>query len=372
MSSRASAKSPTPGSSSSSRNQPQSLAQEPANTEDFDMPDLKYDSDRDGSFTKESYDKLRRIIQKQEAETKDIVQLDLTEETKIFMFYQGLKNEYAELAIKIDNRLFERRKERGEKRQNPNSGRKYQWQPQHQFNNQRNDNRPRNNWNNPRQSTAYGHYSRPMDLSAIQRNDKKNDTYEYRLPKKERFQPVLEKRQASIATKTIPYEQLNWTTCFDDNCHIYSSSKEHAGWYPQKPQERSGYDTTNAPKRTLAVGYRSNSKIERKTIEQLDRDPARIRQINQELEEQVESETTKNTPNDSETPRDVARQHAQLEVAFEVASVDDTSSGEDSDEEIQWYHCYQDQRRVHYIKKDEAWKKQQENDEQGTDEQSKN
>nr|XP_036576259.1 uncharacterized protein CTRU02_13794 [Colletotrichum truncatum]KAF6782968.1 hypothetical protein CTRU02_13794 [Colletotrichum truncatum] len=69
-------------------------------------------------------------------------------------------------------------------------------------------------------------------------------------------------------------------------------------------------------------------------------DPARIRQINQELEEQVESETTKNTPNDSETPRDVACQHAQLEVAFEVASVDDTSSGEDSDEEIQWYHCY--------------------------------
>nr|XP_036574756.1 reverse transcriptase domain protein [Colletotrichum truncatum]KAF6781221.1 reverse transcriptase domain protein [Colletotrichum truncatum] len=72
MSSRASAKSPTPGSSSSSRNQPQSLAQEPANTEDFDMPDLKYDSDGDGSFTKESYDKLRRIIQKQEAETKDM------------------------------------------------------------------------------------------------------------------------------------------------------------------------------------------------------------------------------------------------------------------------------------------------------------
>ncbi|KAL0929364.1 reverse transcriptase domain protein [Colletotrichum truncatum] len=60
------------------------------------------------------------------------VQLDLTEETKIFMFYQGLKDEvkdeiikidrpddflqYAELAIKIDNQLFKRRKERGEKR----------------------------------------------------------------------------------------------------------------------------------------------------------------------------------------------------------------------------------------------------------------
>nr|XP_036589992.1 gag protein [Colletotrichum truncatum]KAF6801997.1 gag protein [Colletotrichum truncatum] len=71
MSSRASAKSPTPGSSSSSRNQPQSLAQEPANTKDFDMPDLN-------------------------------VQLDLTEETKIFMFYQGLKDEVKDEIIKID------------------------------------------------------------------------------------------------------------------------------------------------------------------------------------------------------------------------------------------------------------------------------
>nr|XP_036588736.1 reverse transcriptase domain protein [Colletotrichum truncatum]KAF6800110.1 reverse transcriptase domain protein [Colletotrichum truncatum] len=53
MSSRASAKSPTPGSSSSSRNQPQSLAQEPANTEDFDMPDLKYDSDGEEAETKD-------------------------------------------------------------------------------------------------------------------------------------------------------------------------------------------------------------------------------------------------------------------------------------------------------------------------------
>ncbi|KAL0932236.1 gag protein [Colletotrichum truncatum] len=71
MSSRASAKSPTLGSSSSSRNQPQSLAQEPANTEDFDMPDLN-------------------------------VQLDLTKETKIFMFYQGLKDEVKDEIIKID------------------------------------------------------------------------------------------------------------------------------------------------------------------------------------------------------------------------------------------------------------------------------
>ncbi|TDZ17375.1 Transposon Tf2-9 polyprotein [Colletotrichum orbiculare MAFF 240422] len=68
--------------------------------------------------------------------------LDYTDDTKIFMFYQGLKEDvkdelvkqdrpsdfitYAELAIKIDNRLFERRREKGEQRrpQQPNSGRK--------------------------------------------------------------------------------------------------------------------------------------------------------------------------------------------------------------------------------------------------------
>ncbi|KAH9225186.1 hypothetical protein K456DRAFT_1732115 [Colletotrichum gloeosporioides 23] len=53
MSSRASAKSPTPGSSSSSRNQPQSLAQELTSVEDYDMLDLKYDSDGEDAESKE-------------------------------------------------------------------------------------------------------------------------------------------------------------------------------------------------------------------------------------------------------------------------------------------------------------------------------
>ncbi|KAL3291992.1 hypothetical protein RB213_012852, partial [Colletotrichum asianum] len=72
ISSHASAKSPTPGSSSSSRNQPQSLAQELANVKDYDIPDLKYNLDGEGSFTKEGYKQLQRIIQKQEAKTKEI------------------------------------------------------------------------------------------------------------------------------------------------------------------------------------------------------------------------------------------------------------------------------------------------------------
>ncbi|KAF5496787.1 Retrotransposon-like protein 1 [Colletotrichum aenigma] len=69
-------------------------------------------------------------------------QLDMTNESKVFAFYQGLKDDvkdemakvdeppsfrdYVEHAVKIDNRLFERRKEKGERRPNPNMGRKYQ------------------------------------------------------------------------------------------------------------------------------------------------------------------------------------------------------------------------------------------------------
>ncbi|KAJ0324942.1 hypothetical protein COL922a_013667 [Colletotrichum nupharicola] len=36
------------------------------------MPDLKYNSNREGSFTKEGYKKLQRIIQKQDAKSKEI------------------------------------------------------------------------------------------------------------------------------------------------------------------------------------------------------------------------------------------------------------------------------------------------------------
>ncbi|KAJ0326988.1 hypothetical protein COL922a_013544, partial [Colletotrichum nupharicola] len=59
-------------SSSSSRNQPQSLAQELTSIKDYNMPDLKYNSNREGSFTKEGYKRLQRIIQKQDAKSKEI------------------------------------------------------------------------------------------------------------------------------------------------------------------------------------------------------------------------------------------------------------------------------------------------------------
>ncbi|KAK2772737.1 reverse transcriptase domain protein [Colletotrichum kahawae] len=104
----------------------------------FQDPDEKQQAERDLSQLRQTKSAKDYSANFQQLS----VQLNLTKETKIFMFYQGLKDEvkdeiikvdqpedflqYAELAIKIDNQLFKRRKERGDRRQGPNSGRKYQ------------------------------------------------------------------------------------------------------------------------------------------------------------------------------------------------------------------------------------------------------
>ena len=121
----------------------------------------------------------------------------MTEETKILQFYQGLKSEvkdevskldrpedfleYVELAIKLDNRIYERRQEKqGGQRvfvtstRQANTGRTYQHpQPTYHRNN--------GGWQQPRHmapqtySTAYGTHSGPMDLSATQHKKPRKD-----------------------------------------------------------------------------------------------------------------------------------------------------------------------------------------------------
>ncbi|KAK6223176.1 gag protein [Colletotrichum tabaci] len=148
--------------------------------------------------------------------------LDYTNATKIFLFYEGLKEDikdelskqdrlddflqYAELAVKIDNRLFKQRKEKNKKQAPANSRRKG------------------NNWQNNqnRNSTAYRHHSGPIDLSIAQRDNKARDfkcyncdkpghiARECQQPKKQQFQPVPEKsRQINIASKDIPHASLS-------------------------------------------------------------------------------------------------------------------------------------------------------------------
>ncbi|KAF4776451.1 hypothetical protein HER10_EVM0006305 [Colletotrichum scovillei] len=370
----------------------------------FQDPDEKRQAERDLAQLRQT-----KSAKEYSAEFRRLsAQLDLTDDTKMFMFYQGLKDEvkdelvkldrpedflqYGELAIRIDNRLYERKKERKER---PNTGRKYQWQPQRSF--QANQ-RPRNNWNNNRQSTAYGQHDGPMDLSVAKREDNRprkdfkcyncdkpgHMARDCRQPKRIQHQPVPEKR-ANIASKEIPHAQLSWTACYDDNCLIHQDSKEQTGWYPKKPKnnERPGYDTTPPPVKTLAVATKEEEipiyrplTLEDNNIECV----AILSQICQNIEEKAKTDPImKDTLHlleerimqrlqastreqllkfeergpdteeimdrlqqphlrrrityDSDEPRDVARRRAQTEIDHGFyPSVDDTSSDEEPEE----------------------------------------
>ncbi|KAL0929980.1 reverse transcriptase domain protein [Colletotrichum truncatum] len=211
--------------------------------------------------------------------------LDMTDESKIFIFYSGLKDEvkdeivkldkpedflsYTELAIKIDNRLYERRREKGERRQPANSAKKYQWQPQKKFH-QHDKNRSQQN---QQRSTAYGHHSGPIDLSVANKDNRWNQkpqqkkefkcyncdkpghmARDCRQPKRIQGPP----RQASVAQKQRDHSSEKWTNCFNDLYNDHREAKENSRWYPKDPSGRSGCDTTGMNDKILAVADRQD------------------------------------------------------------------------------------------------------------------
>lgn len=201
---------------------------------------------------------------------------DWDDEPLMSQFYEGLKeevkdelvkedrpaelSEYIAMAVRIDNRLYERRMEKQGRRNNES------WKP-------KNNNRFQPDMSKRRQnpSTMYGHtgHSGPMELDATQKRPKgkcyscgKEGHFARDCRSKQSFNKVPE-RQVSATKEIVGFQErnditppegqathnnLSWTACYNDECHTHRPDKETSGWYPKAPKR----------KRTLAMTSRTN------------------------------------------------------------------------------------------------------------------
>ena len=195
----------------------------------------------------------------------------------IDMFYRGLKEEvkdevikvrpapldlteYIEMAVSIDNMLYERRME---KKGNYGSNFRKKYQP--------NISKKRQNGN-----TSWGYHSGPMEIDATHKQGqgpKKGVCFNcgeeghwarkctkprqhkgHRGPPRNRNGPpqarLPEPREFS-ATEPA-HGSTSWTACYNDDCQDHKGSKEDSGWYPKRPTTKviaatMAYNSDNDP-----------------------------------------------------------------------------------------------------------------------------
>ncbi|KAK6213447.1 reverse transcriptase domain protein [Colletotrichum tabaci] len=271
----------------------------------FQDPDEKRQAERDLSNLRQTKSathyaaEFRRIC----------ARLDYTDDTRIFMFYQGLKEEvkdelakidrpddflqYVEKAIQIDTRLYERRREKGENRRpQANTSKRYNPGPRQQ--NNYNSNWRNNQQRNSGPSTAYGHHAGPMDVSVAHKNkpttrrDPKSGVCfncekpghiarDCRQPKRLQNRPLPEDtKKANIARKEVPHEQLSWTACYRDSCLTHQDGKEQAGWYPREPKNKTVAVSRKSKHGDVQIMEKRNQQLITKLIQARDTAQAQL------------------------------------------------------------------------------------------------
>lgn len=64
------------------------------------------------------------------------------------------------------------------------------------------------------------------------------------------------------------HDTLSWTACYDDNCFVHMSSRDGAGWWPQKPRKRhNDYNSTDCATTSESKGL---AILEKDEIEETD------------------------------------------------------------------------------------------------------
>ncbi|TID00080.1 Retrovirus-related Pol polyprotein from transposon opus [Colletotrichum higginsianum] len=271
----------------------------------FQDPDEKRQAERDLSNLRQTKSathyaaEFRRIC----------ARLDYTDDTRIFMFYQGLKEEvkdelakidrpddflqYVEKAIQIDTRLYERRREKGENRRpQANTSKRYTPGPRQQ--NNYNSNWRNNQQRNSGPSTAYGYHAGPMDVSVAHKNkpttrrDPRSGVCfncekpghiarDCRQPKRLQNRPLPEDtKKANIAKKEVPHEQLSWTACYSDECPTHQDGKEQAGWYPKEPKNKTVAVSRKSKNGDIQTMEKRNQQLITKLIQARDATQAQL------------------------------------------------------------------------------------------------
>lgn len=213
--------------------------------------------------------------------------LDWEDEPLIARFYEGLKDdvkdelikldrpegltEYIEMAVRIDERLYERRMERSKRTTT------IPWSRSTKF-------QGRTGGRQQQRFTKKANYGDPMELDTTNRsNDKKGGCYqcgkeghfkrdcpqaqgEQKWKKPWRKVPDVHRKQINLATKKdldeqVEYQKdpeepeevqpgrynddseelehatLSWTACYDDGCLTHYSDKSGSGWWPRKTRK---------------------------------------------------------------------------------------------------------------------------------------